>query len=241
MWGVVLWFAFITSLEPVRIGIAALLVSRSRPMLNLLVFWLGLMTAALGIALPTLFLLRDFMLPVIQVMHSAGTYMTVPPVRIILGVLALLAAAMLVLRPAARYPVPAAIPGGPPAGVPRPKKTTVFSRLTWPAVLNGGSLRTAFVAGLGTATPPVEYGGAIIAISASEAGAGTQLSAVLFFILASYAIVEIPLVAYLISPVKTCAAVMAVNDWLRAHHRPILVSIFCLFGVLMVVAGVGKL
>jgi hypothetical protein len=241
MWGVVLWLAFMTSVEPVRIGIAALLVSRSRPMLNLLVFWLGLMTAALGIALPTLFLLRDFMLPVVQVMHSAGTYMTAPPVRITLGVLALSGAAMLILRPAARQALPAAMPGGLPAEVSRPKKPTIFSRLTWPAVLNGGSLKTAFVAGLGTATPPVEYGGAIIAISASEAGAGTQLSAALFFILASYLIVEIPLVSYLISPEKTCAVLMQVNDWLRAHHRPILVSIFCLFGVLMVVGGVGTL
>jgi len=241
MWGLVLWLAFAMSLEPVRVGVAALLVSRSRPMLNLLVFWLGLMTAGLGIALVVLFLLRDFMLPVIQVMHSAGTYMTVPPVRIILGMLALSVGAMLVLRPAARYPVPAAIPGRPPAGEPRPKKTTVFSRLTWPAVLNGGSLRTAFLAGLGTATPPIEYGGAITAISASEASAATQLSAALFFIFASYAVVEIPLVSYLISPVKTSAVVMAVNDWLHAHRRPTLASILCLFGVLMVVAGAAKL
>lgn len=239
MWGVVLWFAFITSMEPVRIGIAALLVSRSRPMLNLLVFWLGLMTAGLGVALAALFLLRDF--PIIQVMRSAGTYMTVPPIQIILGVLALTAAAMLVLRPAARQAAPAAIPGGPPAVLLQSKIPTVFSRLTWPAVLQGGSLGTAFVAGLGTATPPVEYGGAMIAISASQAGVGTQMSATLIFILASYAIAEIPLVSYLISPAKTCAVLIQLTDWLRAHRRPILVSVFCLLGVLMVARGVGTL
>ncbi len=239
MWSVVLWFAFITSMEPVRIGIAALLVSRSRPMLNLLVFWLGLMTAGLGVALAALFLLRD--LPVIQVMRSAGTYMTVPPIQIILGVLALTAAAMLVLRPATGEAAPAAIPGGPPAVVLQPKIPTLLSRLTWPAVLKGESLGTAFVAGLGTATPPVEYGGAIIAISASQAGVGTQMSAALIFILASYAIAEIPLVSYLISPAKTCAVLMRLTDWLGAHRRPILVSVFCLLGVLMVVRGVGTL
>ncbi|KAA8959410.1 GAP family protein, partial [Mycobacterium sp.] len=201
MWGVILWLAFIGLMDPVRLGIAALLVSRPRPMLNLLIFWLGLLTAGLGITVAALFVLRDFMLPVIQVMHAAGTYMTAPPARITLGLLALSAAGMLVFRPSARFAGPAATPAL------QPKRPTVFSRLTWPAVLNGGSLRTAFLAGLGTATPPVEYGGAIIAISACEAGAGTQLCAALVFIFASYAVVELPLLSFLISPAQTCVVV----------------------------------
>lgn len=241
MWGTVLWFAFITSMEPVRIGIAALLVSRSRPMVNLLVFWLGLMTAGLGVALAALFLLRSSMLPVIRVTHSVGNYMTIPPIQIIFGVLALTAAAILVRRPAAYRAALAPTPGEPPAVGQRPRLPAVFSRLTWAGVLKSESLAMAFVAGLGTATPPVEYGGAIIAISASQTGYSTQMSAALFFILASYAIAEIPLVSYLISPAKTSAMLMQLTDWLRAYRRPILVSVFCLLGILMVARGMSTL
>lgn len=241
MWSIVLWFALMSSLEPMRIGIAALLVSFPRPMLNLLAYWLGLMTMGFGLALAALFLLRGFTLSVVHAVHLAATQPVVPQIKIALGVLALLTAAMLARRSLAGQAAYAAISGGGPSAlVLQPKTPIVSSPLSWwPAILKGGSPAMAFVAGLATATPPVEYGGAIIAILASGAGAGTQVSAALVFILVSFAIAEIPLVGYLASPAKTLAAVSRLQDWLRPRSRPIFVFLLGVMGVLMVAGGAG--
>jgi hypothetical protein len=52
MWVTVLVLGLMAATDPVRIGIAALLISRPRPLRNLLAFWLGGM--ATGIPLPWL-------------------------------------------------------------------------------------------------------------------------------------------------------------------------------------------
>ena len=56
----VLVLSLLVALDPVRIGITALLISRPRPMLNLFVFWLGGMAAGIATALVVLLFLRDF-------------------------------------------------------------------------------------------------------------------------------------------------------------------------------------
>lgn len=76
-------------------------------------------------------------------------------------------------------------------------------------------------------------------ILASGAAASVQVSAAVAFMLVATAIVEIPLVCYVISPAKTQAIVMRLQGWLRAHNKPILLVFLGLFGVFMVVCGVG--
>jgi hypothetical protein len=241
MWGAVLMFALTAAQDPVRIGIMALLVSRPRPMPNLFAYWLGLMATGFGAALAALFLLRDFMLPLARVVTSAATNPIVPPTQIVLGVLALSAAAMLAtpysVRPAAHALSPG---GGPAALVPQSKTPAVFSRLSWRGPLEGGSLRMAFLAGLCTSTQFVEFWGAMMVILASGAGAGTQVSAALIFTLVAFTTAEIPLISYLISPAKTQAAVMQLQDWLRAHRRPIFVVVLVIAGVWMLTKGMGR-
>jgi Sap, sulfolipid-1-addressing protein len=43
--------SLLVALDPVRIGIVALMISRPRPMRNLLAFWLGGMVAGMTVAL----------------------------------------------------------------------------------------------------------------------------------------------------------------------------------------------
>lgn len=57
--------------------------------------------------------------------------------------------------------------------------------------------------------------------------------------LVASAIVEIPLVLYVFSPARTQAAVLRLQGWLRAHHRPILLVFLSLFGVFMFACGLG--
>ena len=241
MWGLVLFFAFTAAQDPVRIGIVMLLISRPRPMPHLLAYWLGLKAMGFGAALAALFLLRDFILSVTRVVTSAARNPVVPPIQIALGVVALSTAAMLAAPSSMRQAAYALVPGGdPPAEVLQPKTPTVFSRLSWRRLLEDGSPRMAFVFGLGTATPLIEFWAAMMVIVASGAGAGAQVIAALMWILVAYAIAEIPLVSYLASPAKTQAVVMRLHDWLRAHGRPISVLVLGVFGVFMVAHGVGR-
>ncbi len=65
----VLVLSLLVALDPVRIGITALLISRPRPMLNLFAFWLGGMAAGIATALIVLLFLRDF---TISFMRASG-------------------------------------------------------------------------------------------------------------------------------------------------------------------------
>ena len=52
--------SLLAAIDPVRIGITALLISRPRPMLNLVALWVGGMAAGIVAALGALLFLRDF-------------------------------------------------------------------------------------------------------------------------------------------------------------------------------------
>ena len=71
MCSAVLVLSLLVAMDPVRIGITALLISRPRPMLNLFAFWLGGMAAGIAIALVVLLFLRDFTLSLMRVVVSA--------------------------------------------------------------------------------------------------------------------------------------------------------------------------
>ena len=75
------------------------------------------------------------------------------------------------------------------------------------------------MAGLGIALPSVDYLAALAVILASGAPAATQVGALLMFNVVAFALVEIPLVAYLVAPERTRAAMEALDAWLRSRRR----------------------
>jgi hypothetical protein len=244
MWAAVVFFAFTAAQDPVRIGIIVLLISRPRPLPNVFAYWLGLMTTGFGAALAALFLLRDFLLPVARVVTSAAASPVVPPIQIVLGVLALSTAAMLAAPSSVRQAAHALVPGGDSSALVVQQKTpsafaTICARLSWTGLLEGRSLGMALVAGLCTSTQLVEFWGAMMVILASGKGAAAQVGAALMFTLLAFTIIEIPLVSCLIAPAKTQAIVMQLHDRLRTHRRPILAFMLGAMGVLMVTSGVG--
>src|ERR1700739_1927717 len=153
----VLVMAFALSLEPFRIGMTVLMLNRPRPMLQLLAFLCGGFAMGLTVGLVVLFAFRRRLL--------GSTYITLPKGQILLGVLALLVAAVLAAR----------IFTG-PFGQRREKLATLAQRL-----LNGRSLWIAGMAGLGIALPSVDYLAALTIILASRAAAMTQVGALLMF------------------------------------------------------------
>ena len=241
MCSAVLVLALVAAMDPVRIGIAAHLISRPRPMLNLLAFWLGGMATGIGAALLVLLFLRDFTLSVMRVMVSAVSSPIAAHIHLTVGVLALPIAALIAARFRARQRAPVPVTGADPSVlVVEPNTPTGSSRLSIRGQLEGGSLVVAFVAGIGMATPPVEYLGTLIAILASRAAVGAQVSAALMFTLVAFAVAEIPLISYLATPAKTQAVMLRLHDWIRARRPPILAVVVGACGVLLLVTGMGN-
>ena len=237
MWSAVFFLSLVVAMDPVRVGITALLLSRPRPVLNLFVFWLGGMTAGITVALVVLLFLRDLALPVLRVAISTLSSPT--------------AAHIQVVHRGSRRADRGALLGTPACArgsdrclclraVLQPNTVTASGRLSIRERLEGGSLVVVFVAGLALATPPVEYLAALIMILASTATVGAQVGAALMFTLVAFTVVEVPLIGYLTTPTKTLAVVRRLNEWIRTRQQVIPSVLIGVVGALLLVTGMGK-
>ncbi len=247
VWAAVLFFGLGTAIDPLRLGLTALVISRPRPLLNLFAFWLGGMTAGIGLATAVLLVMRDVALgairdaaALVEDFRSSVVIFSGGRLQITLGVFALLFALILAAREKSRVPVPA---GAGPVLAPEPSAPNAFARLStrFHGMLERGFVWGAFAVGLGSATPPVECLLVLTIIMASGAAAGAQVSAFVAFTLLVLVLVEIPLVAYLAVPQKTEAVVAVVDRWIRAHRRQITQTMLVVAGIAFIVQGVTKL
>jgi hypothetical protein len=237
MWSAVFLLSLVVAMDPVRVGITTLLLSRSRPVLNLFVFWLGGMTAGIAVALVVLLFLRDLALPVLRVAISTLSSPTAAHVQVVIGVLAVLIAARFLTHQRA----PAPMTGADASGLLlQPKTATAPGRLSIRERLECGSLVVVFVAGLALATPPVEYVAVLITILASTATVGAQVGAALMFTLVAFTVVEVPLIGYLTKPAKTLAVVRRLNEWIFARRQVIPSVLIGVVGALLLVTGMGN-
>lgn len=146
-----------------------------------------------------------------------STYVTLPNVQILLGAFAVAVGAALAANLFAKFPIQRA------------------QRL-----LSGPSLWFAAVAGLGIALPSVDYLAALTVIFASRAPAATQVAALLAFNVVAFALVEIPLGAYLLAPRRTYARMVAIHNWIRARRRiQVAAALAAVGGVLLAVGFAG--
>jgi Sap, sulfolipid-1-addressing protein len=214
----VLVMAFAVSLEPFRIGMTVLMLNRPRPMLQLLAFLCGGFAMGIAVGLIVLFAFRRRLL-------LGSTYFTLPKVQILIGVVALLVAAVLAARVfTGRFG-------------PRPEKLATLAQ----RLLNGRSLWIAGMAGLGIALPSVDYLAALAVILASRAAAMTQVGALLMFNVVAFALVEIPLLAYLLAPQTTRTSMVALHDWIRSRRRVEVATLLAAVGGVLLAAGIAGL
>ena len=214
----VLVMAFAVSLEPFRIGMTVLMLNRPRPMLQLLAFLCGGFAMGTAVGLIVLFAFRRRLL-------LGSTYFTLPKVQILIGVVALLVAAVLAARVfTGRFG-------------PRPEKLATLAQ----RLLNGRSLWIAGMAGLGIALPSVDYLAALTIILASRAAAMTQVGALLMFNVVAFALVEIPLLAYLLAPQTTRTSMVALHDWIRSRRRVEVATLLAAVGGVLLAAGIAGL
>ncbi|AKS33299.1 GAP family protein [Mycolicibacterium goodii] len=254
MWSAVLVLALMSAVDPVRIGITLLLIGRERPVANLLAYWLGLMATGVGLAVVALMFLPQVVRPVTDFVVAAAETPAIPPLQIAMGLLAIPVAVVIAVRARRRTLIPATSEVGDPVSAmafaaalptaPAATRASALTRLSWPALFScrwGNSVGMAFAAGLFSATPPLEYCFAILAIAASGAAIGTQVTAAIVFSLVAFAIAEIPLIGYLASPAKTRVVVAKMHGWIGSNRKPILAGILGLFGVLMLASGVSTI
>jgi hypothetical protein len=213
--------ALAVSLEPFRIGMTVLMLNRPRPMLQLLAFLCGGFTMGITVGLVVLFVFRRRLL--------GSTYFTLPKVQILIGVLALVVAAVLA----------ALAFTGSSAGRGDPSPGNVATRAQ--RLLNGPSLWIAGIAGLGIALPSVDYMAALAVILASGAAAMTQVGALLMFNAVAFALVEIPLLAYLLAPQATRTSMATLHDWIRSRRRVEVATLLAVVGCVLLAVGVAGL
>lgn len=211
MWITLLVMAVAVSLEPFRIGMSVVMLNRPRPQLQLAAFLTG--GFLMGLAVGAVVLL------VLQSQLPDSTRFTLPMVQIVIGGCALLAAAVI--------------------GVTKGKPRTVPDWVR--KLLDGQSLWVAGIAGLGIALPSVDYLAALAVIGAADVSSGTRLTALLVFNVVAFALVEIPLIAYLLAPERTRATLTGFNDWLRAQGRRAVAALIAMVGVVLLAVGFASL
>ncbi|MGV0607689.1 GAP family protein [Mycolicibacterium sp. XJ1904] len=254
MWSSLLGLAFLVAINPVLLAVILLMISRPRPVQNLLAYWLGGVTVYLSCLLIPLLVLHQ-----IPAFASFSQEMTVPStaanatsrhVQIGMGALMLLIAAVITVRAFARQRTYAPTSSGNtpattsplgPLGTAADTGGSAIRRLlsrlqkAW----DDGSLWVAFVFGLLGLPPPflVLFVGATIA--ASGTGISTQVLAVIVFAITVFSVVEIAVLSYLIAPAKTQAILQPLHDRMLAHRRPVLIAIFTLVGLFTVARGLN--
>jgi hypothetical protein len=260
MWGSVLVLALLMGLNPVRLGLILLVISRPRPVQNLLAYWVG----GLVLSVPTLLVplvVLHFTPWFTSFAHDLATPATVASstvghIQIGMGVLALSIAALMTVRFSARQRAHLPTPGANTSTLVPTAISRLLSRAQDAPTEGGsairrllgrahnawenGSLWVAFVIGVVLGPAPEEVLFVLAIIVASGAAIGTQVSAAIAFVIGMLAVVEIMLASYLATPAKTQVIVQLLHDWARAHRRQVLIAIFAVAGVAALANGMGS-
>jgi hypothetical protein len=243
VWLTVLAIALIAALDPMRLGIAFLLISQPRPVRSLLAYWLGAMSAAVVSAMVLLTVLRHLTPRLTEHVVAVTGSSAAGYFQIALGIVALPLAYLVAKGVFPRQRAMETVGGGPTPPVPGPATPAALSRLTSEdhSGRKGRAFWFAFLGGVVSATPPVEYLVVIAAILGSGAAMGTQFSAAVIFILVALLAVEIPLLSCLLKPEKGEVIILRLHDWIRARTRRIMATVFTVGGFLLMASGVSGL
>lgn len=215
MWTTVLALALALNLEPFRIGLVPLMLSRPRPFLQLLAFLCAGFTMAMTAGLLVLF---AFDRSPLGNNRADGAR-----VQLSLGVIGLVIAAVMAL-----WPRRAAVSERPP------NKTMLRVR---DVLRRGTSPVWAGVIGLGTGLPSVDYLAVLLVIGSSGAAAATQIGALVGFLVVGNAVVLFPLLSLLVAPHRTRAWIARFQDWIQTRTRRDFAGLIAVLGALLVVIG----
>ena len=252
------------ALDPVRLGVNLLLISRPRPAQNLLVYWIGCVSASLLLLVVPLLVLHNTAVFASFVHDLANPQttasLTVRRIEVGVGVVILAVAAVMVLRAVKRRrsvaveaetdstttmsdessPIARLLNRGrdaPAEGGSPAQRLLGRAHHAW----ESGALWVAAVIGFWAGPNPSLVTFSLATILASGAAFGAQIGAAIVFIIVSLAVVEIVLICNLVAPARTAAALRRVHDWVGGFRLQIVVAILTLVGLAFVAQGLGLL
>src|ERR1700712_5186544 len=216
MWSSVVVLALPIALDPVRLGVNLLLVSRPRPAQNLLVYWIGCVSASFVLLLVPLLVLHFTPLfsSFVHDLANPGTTAssTVRHVQVFLGAVVLVVAALMAVRLVTRRRAQSESDASSPVSrllqrgqeVPA-EGGSVFQRLLGRAhrAWESGALWVALAIGFWAGPNPSLVVFSLAAILSSGAVIGAQIGAAVVFIAMSLAVVEIVLISHVLAPNRT--------------------------------------
>ncbi|MEV0670280.1 GAP family protein [Mycobacterium sp. NPDC050441] len=256
VWGSLLGMAILMAFNPALLALILLVISRPRPVQNLLVCWIGCLTTNIpALVVPVVLLHRAPMFsPQAPAANAAARHIQLGMGVLVLSI-ALLIAVRFWVRSRAQVPIPAGNVSGQVLESEGPSQISspfagvgdvtdggsairrLFGRLqrAW----DSGALWVALVCGMGflPGFPLVLF--VATTVASSGASTGTQVVAVILFVVAMFAVFEVAVVSHLIAPVRTQAVLQPVHDWALANRRQVMIGIFVMIGLLQVVKGLG--
>jgi hypothetical protein len=248
--------ALLWALNPVLLGLVLLLISRPRPLQNLVVCWVGCLAANVPVLLIPLVMLH--VMPgfrsIAHDLATADPNSAARHIQLGMGVLALAISTLIavrsrtrqredVLAPVGNFNTPSAVslPQGPDQDGSTERRSAIrrligYANNAW----ESGALWVALVVGL-TFVPagPVMVLLVDTTIVASGAPIGTQVIAAIAFVVGMFAVFEITLVSHLLSPAKTQAVLQPLHEWALGHRLQVLAAVFAVVGLSLVARGTG--
>lgn len=242
MWSTVLVMAAVAAIDPLRIGVVAFMLSRSRPVRLLLPFFLFAFTANVAVGAAVVFVFKN---------ATGGGGSTMPPgLEIGIGAVALVIAVLsatgqlerLVNRVRARRAVPAAVGDG-TDGQPTDDAVPGLSKLPagMQAALRGEAPWAAALLGLINGFPTPYYLAAMAAALTSGAAVAEQMAAMVVFNLVGFLAALIPIISFWVAPEATRSGVERLYAWMGRHHRLVVAVIAGAVGVFFLASGVSHL
>lgn len=241
MWSTVLVMAAVAAIDPLRIGVVAFMLSRSRPVRLLLPFFLFAFTANVAVGAAVVFVFKN-------ATSDGGSTMS-PGLEIGIGAVALVIAALsatgqlerLVNRVRSRRAVPAAVGDGTDA----PAEAAVPGLSKLPAgmqsALRGEAPWAAALLGLINGFPTPYYLAAMAAALTSGAALAEQMAALVAFNLVGFLAALIPIISFWVAPEATRSGVERLYAWMGRHHRLVVAVIAGAVGVFFLASGISHL
>lgn len=223
MWTTVLLLALAVNLEPTRIGLVPLLLSRRSPMLQLLAFFVCGFTTTLSFGFLVLFVFRS------NPFGTAGG--NGAKVQIAVGSLALLVAATMAVQ---------AYRAGRNHGRQKPESPSAaekFAGRVRNVLAKGGSPWLAGLVGVSTGLPSPDYLAMLVVIATAKVPPAQQAAALVLFNIVGSLVVITPLVGYLLAPAKTLDLVNRFGAWTRSRSRIEYAILLGLVGALLIGLG----
>jgi Sap, sulfolipid-1-addressing protein len=232
-------FAVLAAVSPTSLLVMAVFLGSANPRTTALLYVAGAMLMTVAMAVALLLVLRATGLN--QPHQHDPRY----GLRLGLGFLALVAAVVVARR--ARRPAlamgvqaaatpAAATPAAPAAATPAAGTGRVGPGLVSRLVAEPKP-RTAFAVGMLLFAPSATFIAAVQVVATAEASVAATTLALVIIVILTGLIVWLPLLTYLAAPAATTRRLKALNGWLRANGRVLLMSALAVGGVALVING----